>query len=76
MVQLTPMNNSDGTATVSLSYEAARFREAKPEDTMPDIVKVTINAELTLKLGTPTLVAGSTNGDSSYVVITLREDRS
>jgi hypothetical protein len=75
MLQLTPMNNSNGTATVTLSYEAARLTEAKQEDTMPDIVKVTVNAELMLKLGTPTLVAGSTNGDSSYIAITIREDQ-
>ncbi len=73
MMQLTPMNNSDGTATVTLIYEAARLTVAKQEDTMPDIVKVTVNAELMLKLGTPTLVAGSTNGDSSYIAITIRE---
>ena len=42
---------------------------------MPDIVKVTVNAELRLKLGSPTLVAGSTNGDSSYIAITIREDQ-
>lgn len=73
MVQLSPMNNSNGTATVTLSYEAARLNEAKQEDTMPDIVKVTVNSELILKLGTPTLVAGSTNGGSSYIAITIRE---
>jgi hypothetical protein len=73
MMELTPINNTDGTATVTLSYEAARLTEAKQEDTMPDIVKVTLNAELMLKLGTPTLVAGSTNGDSSYIAITIRE---
>jgi hypothetical protein len=75
MLQLTPINNSDGTATVTLNYEAARLTEAKQEDTMPDIVKVTVNTELRLKLGSPTLVAGSTNGDSSYIAITIREDQ-
>lgn len=73
IVQLSPMNNSNGTATVTLSYEAARLNEVKQEDTMPDIVKVTVNSELVLKLGTPTLVAGSTNGGSSYIAITIRE---
>lgn len=73
MVRLTPINNSNGTATVTLSYEAARLNEVKQEDTMPDIIKVTVNSELLLKLGTPTVVAGSTHGESSYIAITIRE---
>lgn len=74
-VELVPSSNADGTAIVALRYEAARLKEAKQEDATPDIDKVTIDATLRLKLGTPTLVAGSTNGDSSYIAITIREER-
>lgn len=73
MVQLTPTNNADGTATVVLSYEAARLKDAEQEDATPDLVKVTVSAELMLKLGKPTLVAGSTNAESSYLAITIKE---
>ncbi len=75
MVELTPLSNSNGTAAVTFSYEAARLKEARQEDMIPDIVKVTVKADLVLKLGTPTLVAGSTNGETSYIAVTIREDK-
>ena len=53
------------------SYEASRHLGEGTEDSPPEVVSTMIQTSQIFDLGQPTLVAASTSGGSSYVLLTI-----
>ena len=67
-VQLMP---EEGKVKGKLSFESTRNVGEGTDDSPPKLVKISIDTSQTFELGRPTLVAVSTEGESTYVLLTI-----
>lgn len=59
------------SVSATVSYEASRHVGEGTEDSPPDLVTTSINTTQLFEIGQQSLLAGTTAGETSYVIVTI-----
>ncbi|MFN3194068.1 MAG: hypothetical protein ACE361_26405 [Aureliella sp.] len=70
LLQIT-VNPNDEWAAVELSYEASRHEGEGTDDSPPELTNTRIQTSQMLKWNQPTLIGGTSAGETSYVFLTV-----
>jgi len=61
----------DQKVQLTFTYESSRLDGDKTDDSPPDTLTTTISSMQLFELGKPTLVGGTSAGDTTYVILTI-----